>query len=167
MIVGRGLVCTGSRNQSILKDTHQGSKDTFQQKKWKKRFFKAAIALIERGVTALFTIIPERKLHPWHACDVKAFSTIAWLDLWSYNHTSYIWKVHSIFLIDGVIIRFSFENDKKCTLSFSLAGLSDCTLGCPKNTLFLNFASFFESLVRMGVQRPQKKFQRYRPINDT
>ena len=40
-------------------------------------------------------------------------------------------------------------------------------LGCPKKTLFLNFASFFESLVRMGVQRPQKKFQRYRPINDT
>ena len=36
-----------------------------------------------------------------------------------------------------------------------------------QKTLFLNFASFFESLVRMGVQRPQKKFQRYRPINDT
>ena len=35
-----------------------------------------------------------------------------------------------------------------------------------QKTLFLNFASFFESLVRMGVQRPQKKFQRYRPIND-
>ena len=36
-----------------------------------------------------------------------------------------------------------------------------------QKTFFLNFTSFFESLVRMGVQSPQKKFQRYRPINDT
>ena len=36
-----------------------------------------------------------------------------------------------------------------------------------QKTFFLNFASPVESLVRMGVQRPQKKFQRYRPINDT
>ena len=42
-----------------------------------------------------------------------------------------------------------------------------CPLGCPKNTPFLNFASSVESLVRMGVQRPQNFFQRYRPINDT
>ena len=41
------------------------------------------------------------------------------------------------------------------------------TLGCPKNTPFLNFASAVESLVRMGVQRPQFFFQHYRPINDT
>ena len=33
---------------------------------------------------------------------------------------------------------------------------SCCILGCPKNTPFLNFASSVESLVRMGVQRPQK-----------
>ena len=36
-----------------------------------------------------------------------------------------------------------------------------------QKTLFLNFASSVESLVRMGVQRPQIFFQRYRPINDT
>ena len=36
-----------------------------------------------------------------------------------------------------------------------------------QQTLFLNFASSVESLVRMGVQRPQKKFQRYRPICKT
>ena len=49
----------------------------------------------------------------------------------------------------------------------SLVKCIGCAIGCPKKTLFLNFASLFESLVRMGVQRPQKKFQRYRPINDT
>ena len=32
------------------------------------------------------------------------------------------------------------------------------TIGCPKNTPFLNFALSVESLVRMGVQRPQKNF---------
>ena len=33
-----------------------------------------------------------------------------------------------------------------------------CPIGCPKSTPFLNFASSVESLVRMGVQRPQKNF---------
>ena len=45
--------------------------------------------------------------------------------------------------------------------------IHNCLVECPKKTLFLNFASAVESLVRMGVQRPQTKFQRYRPINDT
>ena len=40
-------------------------------------------------------------------------------------------------------------------------------LGCPKKTLFLNFVSAVEPLVRTSSQSPRKKFQRYRPINDT
>ena len=34
--------------------------------------------------------------------------------------------------------------------------IDDYVLGCPKKTLFLNFASAVEPMVRIGVQRPQK-----------
>ena len=42
-----------------------------------------------------------------------------------------------------------------------------CSLGCPKKKLFLNFVSAVEPLVQTSSQSPRKKFQRYRPINDT
>ena len=41
------------------------------------------------------------------------------------------------------------------------------TLGCPKKTLFLNFVSAVEPLVRKSSKSLRKKFQRYRPIKDT
>ena len=41
------------------------------------------------------------------------------------------------------------------------------TLGCPKKNLFLNFVSVVELLVRTSSKSLRKKFQRYRPINDT
>ena len=45
--------------------------------------------------------------------------------------------------------------------------LQASTLGCPKKTLFLNFVSAVEPLVQTSSQSPRKKFQRYRPINDS
>ena len=38
-------------------------------------------------------------------------------------------------------------------------------LGCPKKTLFLNFASAVEALVRIGVQRPQNAY--WEPLKTT
>ena len=49
-----------------------------------------------------------------------------------------------------------------CGFTSFVDGVIRYAEGVPK-TLVLNFASAVESLVRMGVQRPQTKFQRYRP----
>ena len=41
------------------------------------------------------------------------------------------------------------------------------SLGCPKKTLFFSIVSGVQPLVLTSFQSPQKKFQNYRPINDT
>ena len=96
----------------------------------------------------------------------------ATISLWA---LAALWSMHNFgrFFTFNFIHKLPLQHYKQARISvfpYTLSLIHSYVLvhsRVSQKTLFLNFASSVESLVRMGVQRPQKFFQRYRPINDT